>query len=123
MREERRESESVACGHDDAARHVQEASLASGGAHVLPTAFAFRQASWRAGRTGGRNRRADSTSWRYQPGDGGGRGGDDYYSAATTRTRGSAGATFAAARSARDYLEGSTHDGEAGERRGRRRNK
>ena len=41
---------------------------------------------------------------------------------AAARARGSAGAAFAAARSARDHFEGSADDGEAGERGGRRRN-
>ena len=41
-----------------------------------------------------RNRGADSAAGRDQPGDGGGRGGDDDYSAATARARGSAGADF-----------------------------
>ena len=110
---ERGEPEPAARRHDDAARSLQEAPLAGGGADVLPAAPAVRQALRGAERAGRRDRRAHPDAGRRQPRHGARRRRDHAHSAPAEGTRGGAGADLAAAACARDRPEGSADDGQA----------
>src|ERR1700723_2931559 len=85
-RDQRRQTQPDSGRHHDPPRHVQEASLAGGGADVLSTAPAVRQAFRRAVGIGGRDRRAGSNAGRRIHRHGARRRRDDAHHAASTRT-------------------------------------